>query len=115
MSIDGHSERPVLREQLLLWTRSLDHILVSGTGLSMANIERIFNSSAVKDLKLTYEVFMETGAFDTLTQQKRYLEQYCPSGYFDNEEGEVLLFRIGYWLHGRCVSLAPFSLSKRSS
>jgi hypothetical protein len=108
-SIDGRTERSVLREQLMTWSYSMPHILVSGTGLSMAKIERILNSTAAKEVRLSYEVFTDTGAFDTLAQQRRYLEPYFPSGYFDNEEGAVLLSRIGYWLHGRYVFDFNFS------
>jgi hypothetical protein len=106
-SSDGHP-RPVLREQLIAFGKCMRHILVSGTGLSMANIERIINSTTAKELKIQYEVFTRTGAFDNLADQKRYLEQYFPSGYFDTENGKVLLSRIGYWLHGRYASSTSF-------
>jgi hypothetical protein len=105
--------RPVLRELFLKWQECLGSIIVAGTGISMSDIEVILNSTASKDIVTRHEVITETGAFDETEDQRDYLDKYFPSGYFDDEAGQLLLSRIGYWLHGRWA-VTSFSYSKCS-
>jgi hypothetical protein len=91
--------RPILREIVASWTKVLPDLIVSGTGVSMQEVESVLDSAVAKegDLQST----TSTGAFDNQNDQKEYLKQYLPSGFLDSEPGKALVLRAGYWLCGR--------------
>jgi hypothetical protein len=93
--------RSALRELLLTLTNlDLTNIIISGTGISMAEVKASMDT-AVSKVPSRQEVFKDTGAFDSETSQRKYLERYVPAVFFSTAAGEMLLTRMAYWLHGR--------------
>jgi hypothetical protein len=77
-------------------------MIVSGTGVSMRDVETVLRSSVVKPRVLS-PTKTEIGGFNNEVDQRAYLEQYLPPGLLDTDEGKKLVSRIGYWLRGRFV------------
>lgn len=98
---DPTQPRPILREIIHTWTQTLPNLIVSGTGLSMQDLEAVFSSVVAKEDGIRSEVVTDIGAFDNEEEQRAYLQYYCPPGFLDKELGRAVAFRSGYWLHGR--------------
>lgn len=96
------TDRPILRPIIHTWNTILPDLIVSGTGISMQEVERVINSVVVKPGGP--ETVTEIGGFDDENDQRAYLEQYCPPGYLDKPLGKEIVSRVGYWLRGRFVS-----------
>ncbi|RDB22393.1 hypothetical protein Hypma_010467 [Hypsizygus marmoreus] len=102
-SEDGRAHRPILREIVRTWEgQSCGHgmfMVVAGTGISKDVVDQAMSSAIMKDSK--YRWCSDTGAFDDLHVQRRYLEKYLPPSLISTNSGKRLMERIGYWLHGR--------------
>jgi hypothetical protein len=95
--------RPILRQVIHEWASRLPDLIVSGTGVSMQEVQTVLGSVVAKDGGLEPETMTDLGAFDNKEDQQAYLEQYLPPGFLDTVSGKALASRAGYWLHGRCV------------
>ncbi|GLB43053.1 putative expressed protein [Lyophyllum shimeji] len=102
-SDDGSANRPVLREIVRAWEGQSSgqgvFMVVAGTGISKDVVDRAMSSAIMKESK--YRWCSDTGAFDDLEIQRRYIEKYLPPSLLSTASGKRLLDRIGYWLHGR--------------
>jgi hypothetical protein len=99
---DPKERRPILREIIRAWKESFPNLIISGTGISMREMEKVLASAVAKERK---EPKTETklGAFDTGETQQKYLELYLPPGFLGTAIGQKVASRAAYWLHGRCV------------
>jgi hypothetical protein len=88
------------------WTRILPSLIISGTGISMQDVEVVYGSAVAKeDGRPPSETITDIGAFDCMEDQHDYLEKYLPPGVLDTGGGgKALASRVAHWLHGRCVS-----------
>jgi hypothetical protein len=102
--LDPAKHRPILREIIGAWKEYFPNLIISGTGVSMQEMEIVFGSAVAKEptgKKPKTETAL--GAFDTRDMQQRYLELYLPPGFLDSAIGQEVASRAAYWLHGRCV------------
>jgi hypothetical protein len=95
--------RPILSEILRSWRPILRNLIVSGTGISMSEVETVLGSVVAKQRDDKPETVTEIGGFDDKDGQRAYLEQYVPPGFLDTALGKDVASRVGYWLRGRFV------------
>ena len=98
---DPAQGQPILRQIVHSWRNILPNLIVSGTGMSMREVESFVGSVVAKEggpVTVT-----EIGGFDDEDGRRAYLEQYLPPGFLDTSEGKEIAFRVGYWLRGRFV------------
>jgi hypothetical protein len=62
--------RPLLRQIILSWKSWLPNLIISGTGVSMQDLEVVFGSAVAKEGGLAPETFTELGAFDNENAQR---------------------------------------------
>jgi hypothetical protein len=101
--MDHETRRPILREFLHSWGLILPNLIVSGTGISMRDVETVFDSMVAKYPEIESQTVTEIGAFDNENDQQAYLAQYLPPGFLDTSQGKEVASRVGYWLRGRFV------------
>jgi hypothetical protein len=83
--------RPILRPIISTWTDVLPNLIVSGTGISMQQLETVLGSVVAKvDGVPPPETVTDLGAFDSEEDQRAYFKCYLPPGFLDTEAGEVL-------------------------
>jgi len=103
------AHRPVLREIVRAWEgQSVGHgvfMVVAGTGISKDVVDQAMASAIMKDSR--YRWCSDTGAFDEVEVQRRYLVKYLPRSVLDTPAGRRLVERVWYWLHGRLVFFIP--------
>lgn len=87
----------VLHEIIHAWRDRLPNLIVSGTALSMREMETDTDVAKVKPPKSG--TVTDLGGFDTLDSQKAYFSLYLPENCLD----PVLMLKAGYWLRGRYV------------
>ncbi len=97
--------RPILRAILRSWDPKFPNLIVSGTGISMHEVEDVIGSVVAKELEdpVPFDMVTEIGGFDDEDGQLAYLNQYLPPGYLDTSQGKEIASRVGYWLRGRFV------------
>lgn len=96
--------QPVLSRIIQDWGLRKQNLIVSGTGLSMAAVERVDGSAVAKyGPGNEAELVRDVGGFDDVGGQQAYLKQYCPSSFLDTSKGKEIMSRVRYWLHGRFV------------
>lgn len=97
------AHRPVLREIVRAWEgQSFGQgvfMVVAGTGISKEVVDQAMSSAIMKDSK--YRWCSDTGAFDNVQVQRKYILKYLPPSLVQSTSGQRLLERMGYWLHGR--------------
>lgn len=97
------AHRPVLREIVRAWEgQSFGQgvfMVVAGTGISKEVVDQAMSSAIMKDSK--YRWCSDTGAFDNVQVQQKYILKYLPPSLVQSTSGQRLLERMGYWLHGR--------------
>ncbi|KAF8057442.1 hypothetical protein FPV67DRAFT_1527494 [Lyophyllum atratum] len=102
-SDDGSAHRPVLREIVRAWEGQSSgqgvFMVVAGTGISKNVVDQAMASAIMKESK--YRWCSDTGAFDDVHVQRRYIERYLPPSFLSGAAGKRLVERMGYWLHGR--------------
>jgi hypothetical protein len=96
-------DRPILREILRSWREKLPDLIVSGTGISMREVETAMGAVVAKEGGGGPPTVTEIGGFDDEDGRRAYLEQYFPPGFLDTPEGKEVVSRVGYWLRGRFV------------
>lgn len=99
---DAAQPRPILREIIRAWMHSIPNLIISGTGVSMQEMETVLGSVVAKEGPQP-KTETDLGAFDNEQSQRAYLECYLPPNFLDSDAGKLVASRIGYWLHGRCV------------
>ncbi|KIJ99806.1 hypothetical protein K443DRAFT_8140 [Laccaria amethystina LaAM-08-1] len=104
------AHRPILREIVRAWeSQSVGHgvfMVVAGTGISKDVVDQAMASAIMKDSR--YRWCSDTGAFDEVELQRRYLVKYLPKSVLDTAAGRRLVERVWYWLHGRHRFTAGF-------
>ena len=94
--------RHILSTILHEWRWILPNLIVSGTGMSMREVETVMGSAVAK-LGLGPETVTQIGGFDDEDGRRAYLERYFPPGFLGTSEGKLLAYRVGFWLRGRFV------------
>ena len=89
-------DRPILSELIVAWKNRFLGLIVSGTGISMENIEAVLSSNVAKEGSQML-TFTDLGVFDSEEGQLAYMKQYLPLEILDRK----LELRAAYWLHGR--------------
>jgi hypothetical protein len=89
-------DSPILSELIVAWKESFPDLIVSGTGISMENIEPVLGSKVAKEGSRAL-TFTDLGVYDSGEGQLAYMKQYLPSEILDTK----LALRAAYWLHGR--------------
>ncbi|KAF9456088.1 hypothetical protein BDZ94DRAFT_1327205 [Collybia nuda] len=104
------AQRPVLREIVRAWEgQSFGQgvfMVVAGTGISKEIVDQAMSSAIMKDSK--YRWCSDTGAFDNIQIQRKYILKYLPPFLAHSTSGKRLLERMNYWLHGRHRFTAGF-------
>jgi hypothetical protein len=97
--------RPILREIILTWIEVLPNLIVSGTGVSMEEVETVISSLVAKEGPggVPPPTMTDLGGFDDGNGQRAYLEQYFPPGFLGTPLGEEIVSRAEYWFRGRFV------------
>ncbi|KAF8512374.1 hypothetical protein BU17DRAFT_69263 [Hysterangium stoloniferum] len=95
--------RSVLREIVQGFLRSSVKVIVSGTGLSLEQVEDVLSSSVGKPSG-QFETFVELGMLDDPLKLDATLRRYIPPSFLESESGKFLQQRIREYLPGRCTS-----------
>ncbi|KIM30016.1 hypothetical protein M408DRAFT_100172 [Serendipita vermifera MAFF 305830] len=93
--------RPILRQIILAWRAVCPNLIISGTGVSMQELEAIIGSAVAKESGEESQTYTDLGSFDDEMAQCAYFEQYLPAGSLNDEHWKTVASRAGYWLHGR--------------
>ena len=101
--ISSNSEnvpRSIIREIVRVFTKLPIKLVVSGTGLSLADLHEAMASGVSKPAE-GCKVFHELGMFDTWSKLKPFLERYVPASILESVSGRSLQLRIREYLLGR--------------
>ena len=98
-STNTQAFRSVLREIVRVFTRLPVKLVVSGTGLSLAEVSESLNSGVGK--LENFELFHNLGMFDTWPKMKATLQKYIPPSVLESHSGGRLQQRIWEYLSGR--------------
>ncbi|KAM6498788.1 hypothetical protein JOM56_006736 [Amanita muscaria] len=99
-STDNEVFRSILREIVKVFTKSPIKLVVSGTGLSLGDLEDSMASGVSKPANTTI-LFHELGMFETWPKLKAFLERYIPASFSETPSGYRLQQRIREYLLGR--------------
>jgi hypothetical protein len=91
--------RSIIREIVRVFTKSPIKLVVSGTGLSLAELEDTMASGVSKPGCV--KVFHQLGMFDTWPQLKSFIKRYIPAFILETNSGYRLQQRIQEYLMGR--------------
>ena len=92
--------RSILCEIVKVFSSLSVRIVVSGTGLSLEEVEDARNSSVGKPLG-QFEAFVELGMFDNPLKLEATLQRYIPTSILESPSGKSLRTRIREYLPGR--------------
>ena len=92
--------RSILREIVKVFSKLMVMIVVSGTGLSLEEVEDALHSSVAKPLG-KFETFVDLGMFDDPLKLEATVKQYIPSRILESSSGKILQLRILEYLPGR--------------
>ena len=92
--------RSILCEIVKVFTKSPIKLVVSGTGLSLGDLEEAMVSGVSKPAEAVI-LFHELGMFDTWPKLKAFLERYIPASFLETPSGHRLQQRIREYLLGR--------------
>lgn len=99
---DSAKRRPILSLIIAEWGSRDQNLIVSGTGLSMLEVQSVVGSVIAKEGSGNKpETVTEVSGFDNEGDQQAYLEQYLPPGFLDTSKGKEIRSRVAYWLRGR--------------
>jgi hypothetical protein len=94
--------RSILREMVKVFNKAPMKIVVSGTGMSMEDLEGDFIASGVSKPFVPNEGWTtELGMFDNWPKLKVFLERYLPPSFLETASGHRLQQRIQEYLLGR--------------
>jgi hypothetical protein len=105
MSSDSNQYRSIIREIAQVFTEPQVDLIVSGTGLSLEELQEALASGVSKR---DVFVFHELGMFDTWTKLKPFIERYVPPSFLQSPSRDRLQKRIREYLLGRCVDTFLF-------
>jgi len=94
---DDSMQRPILGEIVSAWDKR-GHIILSGTGLSMKEVQDAVGSQVLKNDILRPTICTKTGAFDSPEAQSSYISRYLLPNYVQGISGQSLLDRCWSWL-----------------
>jgi hypothetical protein len=109
---NSDAPRPILRVVFQTWSPMAQHLIVSGTGLSMKQVTEVWNSFVAKEETKIEETQTDLGAFEEPEKQLQYLERYLPSSILNSAPGIALVRRVAHWLYGRYVNALSYSCSE---
>jgi hypothetical protein len=92
--------RSIIRDMVKVFTKVPIKLVVSGTGLSLADLEEAMASGVSKRAQ-GVEVFYELGMFDTWPKLKSFVERYVPLSILQSHSGHGLQVRMQEYLLGR--------------
>jgi hypothetical protein len=92
--------RSILREIVKVFSSLTVRIIVSGTGLSLEEVEETLSSNVGKPLG-QFETFVELGMFDNPLKLEATLQRYIPASILESPSGKSLRTRIREYLPGR--------------
>jgi hypothetical protein len=92
--------RSIIREVAKVFTKSPIKLVVSGTGLSLPELEVAMASGVSKPAEAV-QLFHKLGMFDTWPKLKSFLERYIPASIFESRSGHRLQLRMREYLQGR--------------
>jgi len=99
-SIDNEVLRSILREMVRVITKLPCKLVVSGTGLSLAELQDAMASGVSKPIgEIAW--FHELGKFDTWVKLKPFIERYLPTSFLQTPSGLHLQVRMQEYLLGR--------------
>ncbi|KIL71414.1 hypothetical protein M378DRAFT_6158 [Amanita muscaria Koide BX008] len=99
-STDNEVFRSILREIVKVFTRSPIKLVVSGTGLSLGDLQDSMASGVSKPANTTI-LSHGLGMFDTWPKLKAFLDHYVPASFSETPSGYRLQQRIREYLLGR--------------
>jgi len=94
------SFRSIIREMVKAFTKAPVKLVVSGTGVSLADLEDNVASGVGKPPH-TVKVFHELGMFDTWPKLMNFFGRYVPASFLENSSGYRLQQRMREYLLGR--------------
>ena len=92
--------RSIMRDMVKVFTEVSIKLVVSGTGLSLADLEDAMASGVSKPAR-GVKVFHELGMFDTWPKLKSFVERYVPPSIMQSHSGYGLQVRMQEYLLGR--------------
>jgi len=92
--------RSIIREMVKAFTKAPVKLVVSGTGVSLADLEDNIASGVGKPTH-TVKVIHELGMFDTWPKLMDFFERYIPTSFLKNPSGYHLQQRMQEYLLGR--------------
>jgi hypothetical protein len=99
-STDPDKFRSIIREVVKVFTKLPIKLVVSGTGLSLAELQEAMASGVSKPFEAV-KLFHKFGMFDTWPKLKLYLERYIPASVLESVSGRRLQQRMPEYLQGR--------------
>jgi hypothetical protein len=98
-STNTHTFRSIIREIVKVFTTKEIKLIVSGTGLSLADLQDSMSSGVSKPVEVI--LFHKLGMFDTWPKLKSFLERYIPRSILYSLSGYRLQQRMREYLQGR--------------
>ena len=92
--------RSIIREITVVLTKLPIKLVLSGTGLSLEEVQDSI-ASGVSKLHNAVKVVHELGMFDTWEKLKPFLQRYIPASILYSDSGEHLQQRMRDYLQGR--------------
>ena len=98
-STDPTMFRSIIREVLKVFTKWPIKLIMSGTGVSLNDLEDSMASGVSKTRAI--KMFHKLGMFDTLLKLKSFVERYVPPHMLESDSGHHLQQRMREYLLGR--------------
>jgi hypothetical protein len=98
-STNGQLFRSILREVAKVFTKWSLKLVISGTGISLEELQEAVASGVGKPVAV--QLFHKLGMFDTWQKLKPFLERYVPASILESLSGNCLQIRIREYLLGR--------------
>jgi hypothetical protein len=92
--------RSIIREVFEVFTKSPIKLIVSGTSLSLADLEDSMASGVSKPAEAV-KLFHKLGMFDNWPKLKSFLERYVPGSILNSPSGYRIQHQMREYLQGR--------------
>jgi hypothetical protein len=99
-SINPDKFRSIIREVFKVFTKSSIKLIVSGTSLSLVDLEDPMASGVSKPAEAV-KLFHKLGMFDNWPKLKSFLERYVPASILNSPSGHRLQHQMREYLQGR--------------
>jgi hypothetical protein len=100
-STDPNELRSIIREVAKIFTKSPIKLIVSGTNLSLADLEDAMPWASGVSKPKAVQLFHKLGMLDTWPKLKSLLKRYVPASIFESRSGHRLQQRMREYLQGR--------------